>query len=98
MLDNTVVITTERTARILGEYLTTRVTQHADTHSIEIHQEGDDDSVFLSPDDAEALFLVLDTMLHPDDAGVDPDFDEVTGDDLYGEWTLDDFYEYDLSN
>jgi hypothetical protein len=42
-----------------------------------LHQ--DEECILLDRGEAEALFLVLDTMLHPDEVGVDPDFDDYDG-------------------
>ena len=61
--DSSVIVLTENTARIHGE-TETSVTDH-DCGNISINQN--DESVYLTRDEAEALFLVLDTMLHGDE-------------------------------
>lgn len=61
--DSSVIVLTDSVCRIHGPVLTTIVTDREDG-DIEITQEGDESTVVLARDEAEALFLVLDTMLH----------------------------------
>jgi hypothetical protein len=81
-VDNAVVIGKPGEARIRGLHATDDTVVQMRHDEFFIRQ--DEDRLLLSRAQAEALFLVLDTMLHPDEveaegsfaAGVDPDFDD----------------------
>jgi hypothetical protein len=59
--DSSVIILAENAARVIGNGVEFKVTSfEGDMFSI----KQDEDEVYLDRDEAEALFLVLDTMLH----------------------------------
>lgn len=64
--DSSVIVLTDSVCRIIGPFFTTIVTDR-EGDDIEIAQEGDPASIIMTRDEAEALFLVLDTMLHPEE-------------------------------
>ena len=62
--DSSVIVLTENTARIRGDDTEIAVTHHDGT-AVSIIQDGE--VIAMTRDEAEALFLVLDTMLHPEE-------------------------------
>jgi hypothetical protein len=62
---NGVVIVTEHSARILSGGADIVLARRTTDGSFSLTQEGD--AIHMSADMADALFLVLDTMLHPDE-------------------------------